>query len=180
MTDTLFAIAVRDGAGLYLAAQVNRARNDSRNDIVDIYCNIPGTDFETGATDERHAHISHHASGWRHLKTFSGTMGRQLQQQPDAGFVGAEELYEHTFQPGKPGQLGELLALPLHEGDASRFKDIFEIPVSKLSSDDRYSIVVHLLGNGATPPELKRFSKRVAERLFDDDLPAIHVALWAW
>jgi hypothetical protein len=204
MTETLFAIGIRDDAGLHVAAEVNRRRSDGR---IDIYYNMPGerleklvknafyfssgtnADFKVKVKGRWNRHVSYHASGELHVKAFNIKMGSVQKEPLGPGFVGPEELYRQTFQPvRRPGESenltlpldAELLSLPVDEGDASRFAAVFEIPASALNSDDRYTVSVHLVGKGATAPELSGFSKQIAEHLFDDDLPAIHVALWAW
>jgi len=164
--ETLHAIAVRDAQGLRLVARVVRRPSG-------IYYLIPrdAKAFQIESDKNWDPHVSYHADGSHHIKSFGQLALTRMKRQPlNSTFSGAEPLFAHSFQPG------DLHNLPMLS-NASSFVDVFEIPVDRLTASDHYTFALDLLEPGAERlggPWLEV----VLELSFQDASPWIHATLW--
>ena len=145
MTSASHAIGIRNAQGLHLVARVARRPSG-------IYYLIPrdAKAFQIDSDENWDPHVSYHADGWRHIKSFG-----QLELTP----IKRQAL--------------NLRMLP----NASAFVDVFEIPVGRLRSSDHYTLALDLLAPGAGRlggPWLEA----VLEHSFQDASPWIHATLW--
>jgi hypothetical protein len=166
MTSVLHAIAARDAQGLHVVARVARRSSG-------IYYLIPrdAKAFQIDSDENWDPHVSYHADGSHHLKSFGQLALTPMKRQAlNSTFSGAVPLFA---QSSRPGDLHNLPTL----SNASAFADVFEIPVDRLSSGDHYTLALDLLEPGAHRPG-GPWLEAVLEHSFQDASPWIHATLW--
>ena len=162
ISDTWFAIAVRDAAKLWLYLEIKRDRKS------DVYVFWP---YER----KRQLHISYHRDGrWYATSHHFDPTGGHRQQKPDVTLRGSERVVT------TPIHLNEVRALNtpfLRARSGDKFTGIFEISAALISPERvQYTtcLAIDIAEPGATPP-VPSVIRRV---VFADAVPHIHVALW--
>lgn len=157
MTETMIAVAVRDGEDLFLSLRVKR------NDRGEIFVLLPTGETEPGSK-RWNAHWSYHEDGWVHYKSFGKPRFRTKGQEPDANFTGtAPPLILYI----EPDHLDELC-------NPTEFSDVMEIPIDRLRNKET-GLSIDLTAPGDQPniagPILQRSE-------FKDTIPWIVVTLY--
>jgi hypothetical protein len=155
-----YAIAVRDGADLFLFMGLARAPQG------DLYVNVLHN--RTGAGWEQwKPHFSYHASGQLHHKSF-GRKGLIFHRQPpDANFRGTENVAGMGLPADEPRRLNTPCVV-------TDFDEVFEIPVSELRTEGRTHIEIDFIepftvpnGKAILPLE----ARIIRQDIFKDTVP---------
>ena len=129
-----YAVAVRDGAYLFLFLWVKRS------EAGDFYAFLPRP-HDTSIN----AHASYHANGMYHIKShdMSGRnkIMQQLRLKPDQNFTGTKHLLEQTITLANIRAIGQ-------ECDPNKFSEVFEIPVSELETRTYIRVTADLISPG--------------------------------
>jgi hypothetical protein len=166
--DTRFAIAVRDDEGLWLVMSLRRDRKGNVHAF-----------WPTGAQAEKgyNPHVSHHASGWTHFKTFDKPLlPPEKRQKPDASFSGTEQVVT------TPICLQTLRGTRAFKRPCRVEKypgGVFEIAASEISPTPpgRTAVAIDLVSPGA-PPLIYPLTAALRRHIFTDAIPHISVTLW--
>jgi len=166
--DTRFAIAVRDDEGLWLVMSLRRDRKGNVHAF-----------GSTGARAEKgyNSHVSHHASGWMHFKTFDKPLlPPEKRQKPDASFSGTEQVVT------TPICLQTLRGTRAFKRPCRVEKypgGVFEIAASEISPTPpgRTAVAIDLVSPGA-PPLIYPLTAALRRHIFTDAIPHISVTLW--
>jgi len=164
-TSSIYGIGVRDAAGLHLIARIARRPSG-------IFYLIPRSNAEFRIEADRNwdPHVSYHADGQHHVKSFDQRVSSPYYRQPlDQRFSGTEPLFDQSFQPGEFSRVPVLV-------NTSSLALVFEIPAASIDSTATYVISVSLLAPHAALPQ-RDWLAVVAEQTFCDAKPWIHVAL---
>ena len=159
-----YAVAVRDGACLFLFLWVKRS------EAGDFYAFLPRP-HDTSIN----AHASYHADGRFHIKSHDMS-GRnkimcQLKQKPDQNFVGAEHLLEQRIDQGGPRAIGQ-------KCDPNAFSEVFEIPVSELGTGELNTHVSADLVSHGHSPNLVPNARVIRQKEYRDCVPFIFFTLY--
>ena len=165
---TRFAIAVRDDEGLWLVMSLRRDRKGNVHAF-----------WPTGARAEKgyNPHVSHHASGWTHFKTFDKPLlPPEKRQKPDASFSGTEQVVT------TPICLQTLRGTRAFKRPCRVEKypgGVFEIAASEISPTPpgRTAVAIDLVSPGA-PPLIYPLTAALRRHMFTDAIPHISVTLW--
>ncbi len=114
---TCIAIAVRDDADLFLLGSV------CQSVAGDVYMN-----FVRNQDANWRPHMSYHASGQHHSKSYNHKLIVGLRQKPDFHFIGTENLVTFGVAAGEARAINEPY-------DAKRFASVFEIAESDLRAE---------------------------------------------
>ena len=164
LANRIYAVAVRDGADLFLILRIRRSQNG------DIYTMIP-----TGRNNDEwkkwNPHASYHADGQYHHKSFDRKMLQRQEQVPDTGFTGTINLMTRPIAANEPRAFGVLCK-------TAEFSEVFEIPVFEVTSDKyRTHISVDLVEPGGKEIVTPR-AKVLRQAVFKDAIPWILVTLF--
>lgn len=160
--DRMYAVAVRDGADLFLWIRIRRPAAG------DIYYMFP-----TGREDDEwkswNPHGSYHKDGRLHHKSFDRKMFAQELQKPDASFKGTLRMVERPIAASEPRAFGVIC-------EPTKFAQVMEIGVGSLS-EKKYetSISVDLTEPGVKP--VLGPGEVVQQQKFVDEIPWIVVSL---
>jgi len=153
--DRRYAIVIEDDDGVGLTFWIKRS---SKGEIFLLYPRDAAMN----------PHASYHHDGTYHQKTFDIKTNAQKRQPLDAGFKGTEHL----------GMFGGHGAGPRIK-DLSHFDDVLVAPPGSLSGKSGF-IFVDLIAPGASPaPHHREGHCIVAERVYQDAMPWIVVAIAA-
>jgi hypothetical protein len=156
--DTLYAIAIRSGDGLWLLARVRRSQAG------DVYFLIPRDE------PSWNPHASYHQSGISQVRSYRWKHFITQRQRPDGSFRGVETVFVLAIQPGE-AYLHRIACI------AKKFNGVFEIPIDHSPQDEHHTLVVDLIepGIAAAPGPWREI---VLQKAFQDAVPWILVTLW--
>ena len=158
-----YAVAVRDGACLFLFLWVKRS------EAGDFYAFLPRP-HDTSIN----AHASYHANGMYHIKShdMSGRnkIMQQLRLKPDQNFTGTKHLLEQTITLANVRAIGQ-------ECDPNKFSEVFEIPVSELETRTYIRVTADLVSPGYGP-NLVPDARVIRQRDYRDSFPFIVLTLY--
>jgi len=157
-----YAVTVRDGENLFLVATVCRSRQG------DVYVNVP-----RGYPGLK-AHISHHASGQSHVKSYDHKYFIRARQKPDVNFKG-------TFNMSTMGISSFELRQTYPQCEQCKteaFDAVFEIPVSELWPEQYRTYVSVDLAEPGGPPIIYPGAQILQQMIFQDSIPWILVTLF--
>ena len=155
---TIYAVAIRNGDGLWLLARIRRSRTG------DIYFLIPRD------APDWNPHASYHQSGASHVRSYNWKHLSTQRQKPDASFRGVETVFALAIPPGEAA----LHKTPCVTGE---FNDVFEIPSEQFPQGEHHTLVVDLVEPGKTPA-LGPWRDMVVQKSFQDAVPWILATLW--
>jgi len=156
----MFALAVRDGADLFLFGSICRGPKG------DVYVNFP-----RGNRPNWKPHSSYHASGQHHQKSFGQKSLVYHRQPPDKNFRGTENVVTIGIASDEPRAIG-MRCQP------TAFQDVFEIPINDLRGENyRTFVSVDITGAGGNPI-ITPGSKVIRQAIFQDAFPWILVTLF--
>ena len=121
-----FAVAVRDGADLFLVAIIRRRWKG------DVYVHYPHKQYGP----KWDGHDSYHASGRLHHKSFAVPHVVTQRQLPDSNFRGTENVVTKNISAGDARAIGDVC-------DPTEFNDVFEIAETELRPEP-FWLAVHL------------------------------------
>ena len=155
--DTMYAVAIRNGNGLWLLARIRRSRSG-------VYFLMQRDDPDWDP------HASYHQDGTSHVRSYEWTHFETQRQKPDASFRGVETVFAMAIQPGEAA----LYKIPC---DAGKFNHVFEIPIEQFPRGEHHTLSVDLVepGKTAAPEPWKEI---VVQKSFQDAAPWILATLW--
>jgi hypothetical protein len=154
----MFAVAVRDGADLFLWIRIRRAASG-------IYYV-----FATGREEESewknwNPHGSYHKNGRFHHKSFDQKpLPQEQHQKPDASFQGTKQMVTRPISSEEPRLVGVIC-------DPTKFDEVMEVPVSMISPK-KYE--------PGGQPIITPGGQILLQHAFDDAVPWILVTVFAW
>ena len=156
-----FAIAVRDGADLFLVLRIHRGPKG------DVYVNWPRDD------PKWNPHASLHASGQHHQKSNNYIMAMALdhRQKPDACFRGTQRVAGMPISSDEP----RLINRPYQRKD---FDGVLEIPVSEVRSEKYLTTRTVDAVESNRVADIIRERRIVRQAVFKDATPWIVATLW--
>jgi len=157
-----FAIAVRDGNGLWLFLWLKRNRRG------DVYLFWPIKE------EGRNPHASYHRDGRTHHKSFNKPLIVRRRQKPDAAFSGTEQIVTTPIYHAGVRALNEPCRREDYPGG------VFELSAEEISptlQDCRTALAVDLVSPGA-PPLIHPQSSLLRRAIFTDAIPHISLTLW--
>ena len=165
--DLLYAIVAKHSNKLQLLATIRRKGTD-------IYLLFPhdrnGSRLDDGT--EWNPHVSYHASGQHHVKTYNQFIVSPDQRQPpDAAFAGSEPYFDLGLGQGDWARRPEV-------SDPTRYAEFFTISADELNSADYYLLSLHIIARDGAPSHRPYCASPVAEHIFRGLSPWIHTSLW--
>jgi hypothetical protein len=160
MDEALYAVAVKDGADLFLFCRVRRNKKGELFVAIPRY-GVPGWG----------PHSSYHANGRYHVKTHNRAHHPRCLQKPDANFKGIENLATLGIAAHEPRETNAPCKV-------NSFREIFEIPVSELRPEEYRT---HLAVDAAEPgvqPGLFQGAEILRRATFKDAIPWIVITLY--
>ena len=156
----MYALAIRDGAELFLVLLVRR---DVKGDLYTIYPRR-----EPGGWNP---HTSYHASGQHHQKIFGRGFMVCQRQKPDTDFCGTENVTTIGVAADEPRAIN-MLCKP------ERFAAVLEVPIEETRSDKyRTFIAVDLAQPGGQPIILPE-ARIIRQAKFTDAIPWILITVF--
>ncbi len=167
IAEKMFAVAVRDGADLFLWLRIRRAASG-------IYYV-----FATGREEEPdwkkwNPHGSYHKNGQFHHKSFDQKMLPQEQhQKPDSNFQGTKQMVTRPISSDEPRLVGVIC-------DPTKFDEVMEVPVSMLSSKKYETNIAVDVTEPGGQAIITPGGKILLQHAFADTIPWILVTVSSW
>jgi hypothetical protein len=147
----LYAVAIRDGADLWLTLWVRRAARG------DVYVLVPR------AINEWHPHVSYHHRGEFHSKSFGTKLGgSQKRQPPNKNFKGTEHLGVYAGH-------GKSIGAVCNPDD---FTGVIEVEPGILTGQKGW-VAVDLIEPNCEPMDLSFRGTVTHNRVFNEAFPAL-------
>jgi hypothetical protein len=156
----MFAVAVRDGADLFLVLSICRGPQG------DVYVNFP-RDHEP----DWKPHSSYHASGQHHQKSFGHKALVHHRQKPNANFSGTENVVTTGIALDEPRAINKPC-------DVADFQEVFEIPLSELRPEQYRTLVSVDMTEPSGQPIITPGATVIRQAVFKDAVPWILVTLF--
>ncbi len=153
----IYAVAIRDGNGLWLLARIRRSKSG-------IYFLMQRD------TPDWNPHASHHQSGISQVRSYKWKYFETQKQKLDATFRGVATVFAMGISPGEE----DLYKIPC---DTGKFDGVFEIPSELFHAGEPHTLVADIIepGMAAAPGPWVNI---VGQKSFQDAEPWILVTLW--
>ena len=145
------AIAVQENEDLLLILKINRSPRG------DIYLNF----LRSGSWNP---HVSMHASGQYHHKSYNNTFGIHQWQNPDSDFVGTKNLVTFGISKDEPSAINK----PCISGN---YTTIFKIPSDDLKTDKYKTFISIDISEANGVPIITPGATIVKKRELNDAIP---------
>ena len=155
----MYAVAVRDGHELFLFCRIRRTVTG------DVYVLPPRPD-----PDWIH-HVSYHASGQHHVKSYGHPYHVSHWQKPDANFLGTHHMSTMGIASSEP----RITNAPCKVED---YAEVFEISISDLRSDLYRTMLSVDLTESSGQPIITPGARILRQVIFQDAVPWIIVTLF--
>ena len=159
-----YAVAIRDGACLFLFLWVKRS------EAGDFYAFLPRP-HDTSIN----AHASYHADGGYHIKSHDMSNRNRIMCQhkprPDQNFAGTAHLLDQKIDQEGPRAIGQ-------ECDPGAFSEVLEIPVAELGTGQLNTHVSADLVSHGHGPNLVPNARVIRQRVYRDSVPFIVLTLY--
>jgi hypothetical protein len=167
--ERMLAIAVRDGADLFLWIRLRRAAR------TDIYYVLPTGRENELEWEKWNPHGSWHRDGRLHHKSFDQKIfPAEPRQKPDAEFKGTYNLLTRGIASDESRAFGVRC-------DPTKFSEIMEIPAGILSPKHYETHTSIDVSEPSLKPLLMGGAEEILlQRIFDDAIPHITVTLYRW
>jgi len=154
--EQLYAVAVEDAVGCWLALWVKRSRKG------DYFVFLPRNEGQWNP------HASWHANGRFHHKTYDYRMAFQQRQRPDASFQGSENMILTPLSADVPTLGAECIR--------EEFDGALVVSVSRLAA--RQHLVSVDLAEAGHCEVVQPGSRLVEQHVFNTVIPSVVVTLW--
>jgi hypothetical protein len=166
LPERTFAVAIRDGAQLFLWIRISRSKNG------DVYCVLPTAAQGVPEHRDWNPHASHHASGKTHYKSFGKIRRQRQQQKPGANLKGTQHLLTTDIRSDDLSQCGVIC-------NPEEFRDLIEVPIALIRPNNAREthVSVDLIEAGGRA-DLAPGCEILVQREFSG-VPPILVTVWS-
>jgi hypothetical protein len=155
----MYAVAVRDGHELFLFCRINRTVTG------DVYVIPPRAD------PNWNPHVSYHASGQHHVKSYDQPYHVSHWQRPNANLQGTRNMSTMGIAAREP----RITNAPCKIED---YTEIFEIPISELRAEEYHTFVSVDLTESSAQLIIAPGARILRQAIFQDTRPWIIVTLY--
>jgi hypothetical protein len=155
----MYAVAVRDGDELFLFCRIRRAVTG------DIYVTIPRS------VPDWSPHVSYHASGQYHVKSYDHPYHVSHWQRPDANFQTTRNMSTMGIAASEP----RITNAPCKVED---YTEVFEIPIRDLRPEMHRTMLSVDLTEPSGQPIITPGARILRQAIFQDVVPWIMVTLF--
>jgi hypothetical protein len=167
IAEKMFAVAVRDGADLFLWIRIRRAASGI------YYVFATGREGES-EWNKWNPHGSYHKDGHFHHKSFDQKMlPPEQHQKPDAAFQGTKQMVTRPISSDEPRLVGVIC-------DQTKFDEVMEVPVSMLSSKKYETNIAVDVTEPGGQAIITPGGHILLQHTFDDAIPWFLVTLFSW